>query len=114
LSLPCAPCLSVLISKGYAEFITRYNRASALFYLDPPDWGSEDDYCNAMFAAQDSKTLARWVKVAKGKALMSTNDVPVIREIFAWFHMEEVHVTYTVARKETTKGRRGEVLLRNF
>ena len=48
------------------------------------------------------------MKVAKGKALMSINDVPEIREIFAWFHMEEVQVTYTVARMETAKGWRGE------
>jgi len=61
-----------------------------------------------MFAPQDFETLARWMKVAKGKVLMSINDVPEIREIFAWFHMEEVQVTYTVARTETVRGRRGD------
>ncbi len=36
---------------------------------------------------------------------MPINDVPEIREIFAWFHMAEVQVTYTVAHKEAASGR---------
>ena len=67
-----------------------------------------------MFAPQDFETLAQWMKVAKAKALMSIRNVPEIREIFAWFHMEEVQVTYTVARKETAMRWRGELLIRNF
>ena len=98
----------------YAEFITRYDRPTALFYLDPPYWGCEDDYGKAMFTPQDFETLAAWMKSAKGKALLSINDVPEIREIFAGLSMEEVQVTYTVARKETARGKRGELLIRNF
>jgi DNA adenine methylase len=98
----------------YAEFLTRYDRASALFYLDPPYWGCEDDYGKAMFTPQDFETLAGWMKAAEGKALLSINDVLEIREIFAGLSMEEVQVTYTVARKETARGKRGELLIRNF
>ncbi|PCJ04263.1 MAG: DNA methyltransferase [Rhodobacteraceae bacterium] len=98
----------------YAEFITRYDRPSALFYLDPPYWSCEDDYGKAMFAPEDFETLAGWMRSGKGKALMSINDAPEIREIFAGFHMEEVQVSYTVARKETARGKRGELLIRNF
>ena len=29
---------------GYADFIRRYDRDGALFYLDPPYWGCETDY----------------------------------------------------------------------
>ena len=85
-----------------------------MFYLDPPYWGCENDYGKAMFAPQDFETLAGWMKSAKGKALMSINDAPEIREIFAGFHMEEVQVSYTIASKETARGRCGELLIRNF
>ena len=54
------------------------------------------------------------MKVAKGKALMSINDAPEIREIFAWFLMEDVQVTYILAFKETARGRPRELLFRNF
>lgn len=82
--------------------------------LPSPLLGHDDNFGKAMLAPQDFETLARWMKVAKGKALMSINDVPEIREIFAGFHMKEVQVTYTVAFKETARGRRGELLFRNF
>jgi len=45
---------------------------------------------------------------------MSINDAPEIREILAGLEMEEVQVCYTVARKETARGKRGELLIRNF
>ena len=46
--------------------------------------------------------------------LLSINDAPEIREIFTTFHMQEIQVRYTLARKETARGRRGELLIRNF
>ena len=33
----------------WSEFLERYDRRGTLFYLDPPYWGSEDDYGTGLF-----------------------------------------------------------------
>lgn len=84
----------------FGEFIRRYDGAGTLFYLDPPYWGSEGDYGKALFARADFQRLSDQLKGIRGRFLMSINDVPAIREIFAWARLEEVETTYTIAGKE--------------
>lgn len=95
----------------YAEFILRYDRPGALFYLDPPYWGCEGDYGKAMFERADFQRLAELLAGLKGRFLMSINDVPEVREIFAGFDQERVEASYTISRKESARGRRGELLV---
>ncbi|MCA0871224.1 DNA adenine methylase [Seohaeicola saemankumensis] len=95
----------------YAEFIARYDRPGALFYLDPPYWGSEDDYGKAMFEPGDFARLADQLRGLKGRFLMSINDVPEIRELFAGFDLQEVSTSYTVGKKSGSRGQRGELLV---
>ena len=96
---------------GYSEFIRRYDNPGALFYLDPPYWGSEDDYGKAMFAAEDFDQLADQLAGIRGRFLMSINDVPEIRERFSGFDIEEVAVSYTIGKQAASRGKRGELLV---
>ena len=51
--------------------------------------------------------IAEQLHKIKGQFIMSINDVPEIREIFAGFEMVEVETSYSVAAKAgTAKGRR--------
>lgn len=79
----------------YQEVIRRYDRPTALFYLDPPYWNCENDYGKGIFGKSDFSNLANILKDIKGKFIMSINDVPEIREIFKDFHIKEVKTTYT-------------------
>ena len=81
----------------WERFIPRYDRPGMLVYLDPPYWGSETDYGRAMFGRDDFAALAAVLQGLKGSFLLSINDVPEIREIFAWAQLEEVETTYTLA-----------------
>lgn len=81
----------------FGEFIQRYDRPGTLFYLDPPYWGSEGDYGKALFTRADFQRLADHLRAVQGGFLMSINDVPEIRSIFAWARIEEVQTTYTIA-----------------
>jgi DNA adenine methylase len=81
----------------YAEFLDRYDRPGTLFYLDPPYWGSEDYYGRALFGPGDFERLADSLGRLKGRFLLSINDVPEIRRMFAGFAIESVKTTYTVA-----------------
>jgi DNA adenine methylase len=87
----------------FAEFIRRYDTPGTLFYLDPPYWGCEGDYGKALFNRADFQRLSDVLKGLKGRFLMSINDVPQIREIFAWAQLEEVQTTYTIAGKGGAK-----------
>ncbi|CUH67954.1 Modification methylase DpnIIA [Thalassovita gelatinovora] len=95
----------------YAEFIRRYDSPGTLFYLDPPYWGSEDDYGKAMFAPEDFDRLAGQLAGIKGRFLMSINDVEPIRERFAGFHIEEVSTSYTIGKQAKSRGERRELLI---
>ena len=98
----------------YAEFIRRYDGPDTLFYLDPPYWGSENDYGKEMFAREEFDRMADQLGGIKGKFLMSINDVPAIRQAFHEFRMTDVATTYTVGTKNDSRGARAELLVSNF
>ena len=85
----------------WAEFISRYDSAGTLFYLDPPYYGGEKDYGKNIFASDDFQKIADAMTALKGKFILSINDTPEIREIFAPYHIDEVRLTYTIAKGET-------------
>lgn len=81
----------------YAELIGRYDRPSALFYLDPPYWGCEEDYGPGVFEAADFERLRALLDGLQGRFILSLNDRPEVRAIFAGFAMEEVGLTYRLS-----------------
>lgn len=99
----------------WSAFIPRYDGPDALFYLDPPYWGCEDDYGKAMFASDDFHRLAEQLVAIRGRFLLSLNDVPEVRATFAAFHLTEVRTTYTISGKRNDPaGARAEVLISNW
>jgi len=81
----------------YAECIRRYDsRPGTLFYLDPPYWGCTDDYGRNIFAPADFEVLRDILANLNGRFVLSINDVPEIREIFAGFTLHEVGLHYGI------------------
>lgn len=95
----------------WADFIPRYDGPGTLFYLDPPYWGCEDGYGKAMFERSDFARMAEVLRGIKGRFILSINDVPEIREIFAWAAIEEVKVSYTIGDKADRTPTRGELVI---
>lgn len=85
----------------YVDLIRRYDRPGALFYLDPPYWGCEDDYGTGIFSRVDFERLRSLLEAIEGRFIMSINDAPQIRELFARFTIEEVGVSYRLSGKVT-------------
>jgi DNA adenine methylase len=88
--------LVVIENLGYGEFVEAYDTPETLFYLDPPYWGGEADYGKGLFARGDFRKIATALAGLKGHFILSINDRPEIREIFAGHRFEEVETTYTV------------------
>ncbi|MEE4451468.1 DNA adenine methylase [Novosphingobium resinovorum] len=103
---------SVVIERlPYADFIRRYDRDGALFYLDPPYWACETDYGADVFTRADFAALADQLAGIKGKFLMSLNDNAGVRETFGRFVIDAIDTTYTVGA-ESRPAR--EVLISNY
>jgi DNA adenine methylase len=101
----------VIEQLGCGEFIRRYDRDGALFYLDPPYWGCETDYGQDVFGRADFAALADQLAGIKGAFVLSINDTPGAREVFGRFAMIEVPVTYTVGAGAPKKV--GELIISN-
>lgn len=98
----------------YSELLRRYDRPDAFFYLDPPYHGCEADYGKGVFAAADFEMLAEQLATIEGSFLLSINDTPAVRAIFARFGQVEVETTYMLATKSIGGKRVGELFISNF
>ncbi|WP_457662239.1 DNA adenine methylase [Sinorhizobium medicae] len=87
----------VIENLDWREFIDRYDRPGALFYLDPPYFGNEGDYGKDVFTRNRFQEMARLLGTIKGRFLISLNDRPEVREIFSAFPIARVDLTYTIA-----------------
>lgn len=99
-------------SKPYQEIIKRFDKPGTLFYIDPPYWGCEGDYGKDLFSRADFTNLAALLDKVKGKFILSLNDHPGVREVFAGFHQEKVKTRYSVSAN--TNQQVGELLITNF
>lgn len=96
----------------WQEIVRRYDSDNTLFYLDPPYWGCERDY-NAPFSRDQFIEMANCLAQIKGRFILSLNDRPEVRGVFAAFDIEAVTVNYSVSSKGSGRGERGEVLISN-
>ncbi len=87
----------VIENLPWRAFIERYDRPGMLFYLDPPYWGSEDDYGKDAFSRAEFAELADVLGRIKGRFILSLNAVQGVYETFQNFAIEEVDCTYSVA-----------------
>lgn len=95
----------------YCDFMRRYDRDGALFYLDPPYWGCERDYGQDVFSRDDFAQLADQLVGIKGKFLLSINATQGARDTFARFHVSEVPTTYTIGTQSKPVS---ELIVSNF
>lgn len=90
----------VIENLDWRAFIERYDRPGTLFYLDPPYFGCENDYGKNVFKRDDFAEMAERLSTIKGRFIISLNDTPEVREIFARYPMANVSLTYTIAGGE--------------
>lgn len=98
---------------SWEDLIPRYDMAGALFYLDPPYYGSEDDYGRGLFDRSHFDRMAALLSSIEGRFLLSQPDHPDIRRIFSGFAMASVDVKYSVGGGDKTTDAQ-ELLISNL
>lgn len=97
-------------SLPYEQVLERYDRATTIFYLDPPYW--ERKLYKFNFTEPQFIDLERRLRTIKGKFILSLDDRPEVRKLFSKFQMQTVDLAYTA--KRDTKTRHKELLITNF
>jgi len=95
----------------WAACVQRYDRTHTLFYLDPPYWGTEG--YDVPFDLDQYARMAELLKSMKGKAVVSVNDIPEMRDAFAGLKQRPLSITYSVGSAENRSPSR-ELLITNF
>jgi DNA adenine methylase len=98
----------------YADCIGRYDGPDALFYLDPPYYGCENYYGAGIFAREDFTSLAALLRQISGRFLLSLNDTPEVRLLFAGFPFLEVSTSYTSGTHCGHDKKARELLIANY
>jgi len=96
----------------YARVIEHYDRPTTFYYIDPPYWQCEDYYGKTLFSRDDFARLAEQLRQIQGRFILSLNDVPEIRVLFAGFHLQPVTCRYSCTQGPAPLAR--ELLVANF
>jgi DNA adenine methylase len=95
----------------WQKCIMKYDREYALFFCDPPYWGTEG--YGVEFGIEQYERLAEVMREVKGKVILTINDHPKMQEVFSGFRTEMVKINYTVGG--TGKGQnRQEMIVMNW
>ena len=99
---------TVISNISYEKILDKYDNQNTFFYLDPPYENSKKMYRHSSFPLEE---LEKNVRKLKGRFLLSLNDSPAVRELFADYRIVSVKVR---ASSWSHSNIRDEVLIMNY
>lgn len=97
----------IIENLDWSECIDRYDSNTTVFYVDPPYPGNGANYAHNMRSWEDHYTLAERLRKCKGKWLLSSYDIPEIRDLFPTSVVVPIQ---SASGMVTAKGGKGRVL----
>lgn len=98
--------------RDFAPLIRTYDRPDALIYCDPP-YVDTEHYYDAPFTCTDHERLASVLGAVKGRFILSYNDDPYIRQLYAGCTIEGlVRGNHLAAQVNAIPYR--EIIIRNY
>lgn len=102
-------------NQSFEQIITRMDTKDTLFYLDPPYYEFEKYYGKGIFGPDDFLKLRDLLKNIEGKFILSLNDVPAVREIFAGFNFYTKKIRWSLTAAANNNSELGqELIITNF
>lgn len=83
------------------ECIARYDRPETLFYLDPPYWQTTG--YGVGFDLHQHHALAAAMASIEGRAILSINDHPTMRQVYGAFRARRLKTTYKIGGNRKPK-----------
>lgn len=102
----------VIENVDFERLIKTYDRESALFYCDPPYYDAEKYYPDK-FQPEDHARLRDTLSQIRGKFILSYNDCPEIRDLYAGYDLLEVDRQDNLVTK-TNPRRYRELIIKNY
>ncbi len=100
--------------RSFDTLIPQYDRAGALFYVDPPYHGTEG-YYDAPFRDAQHQRLKDLLSGIKGRFILSYNDDDYVRQLYKGFVIEELSRSSSLTARYADKAKQyNELLIRNF
>ncbi|MDK4554396.1 DNA adenine methylase [Kingella kingae] len=99
-------------NEPWQRCVKRYDRPHTFFYADPPYW--QVTGYERVFDWTEYEQLAQTMRTMQGKMMLSINDHPDIRALFAEFNITELQLAYSVGRKAESRIQRGELVICNY
>lgn len=90
----------------------RYDRPHSFFFCDPPYWDTMG--YGVEFGLPEYEALAERMRSVAGKVLLTVNDHPKMREVFAGFRRTRATIRYSVGNRTGKPKTSGELILRNW
>ena len=103
----------VIENQDFQTLIRHYDRPDAFFYCDPPYFSSEEMYA-VEFGWNDHVRLKRTLAGITGKFLLSYNDCPEIRELYADFSIFDFSRVHSMAQRYEAGKEFKELLIGNY
>lgn len=101
----------VIENLSWDAFLTRYDRPTVFFYLDPPYYRAPC-YKHNFYNLEDYVELRDALHGIQGKFILSLNDHVDIRSIFKGFNIIPVTLNYSISKDKKTTGK--ELIITNF
>lgn len=93
--------------------LDRYDTPGTFFFCDPPYWQTEG--YGVPFSLDQYEALAAAIRRLKGRALLTINDHPDMRRIFAGFRLKRLTTRYSIGRSARAKQAiRGELAVMSW
>ncbi len=103
----------VIIEEGtFQDTIRRYDGADTVFFCDPPYFEAAR-YLHHL-EADDYTALEKALAGIRGRFLLTINDCEAMRMLWRNYSIEEVEVPYSIAKDVKSRGRYGELIVRNW
>jgi len=106
----------IIENLDWRDCIERYDRPGTVFYLDPPYPGNGCNYAHNMRSWEDHKVLVDRLKRAKAKWILSSYDIPEMRDFFPGHFIISVQSSSGMRVKKNDNARvlNKEILITNF
>ncbi|ASJ24322.1 DNA adenine methylase [Laribacter hongkongensis] len=99
-------------NQPWQDVMRRYDRSHTFFYCDPPYWQTAG--YGVEFGLEQYQALAEFMRGCQGKVMVSVNDHPAMRDVFAGLHLDTLSIAYSVAAKPSSRKQSGELVITNW